>query len=97
MGEAIFSFTVDEELRNNFAAAAEAQQRAGEDLLRDYMREIVQEQQDAGDYDEWFRQSVQKGLDDVAAGRVMSSEDAEKEMNEFKTIFLRDRAGNKNR
>lgn len=29
-----------------------------------------------GNYDKWFRLAVQKGLDDVAAGRVLSLEES---------------------
>jgi len=31
-------------------------------------------------YDDWYLSEVQKGLDDIAAGRVISHEEAEKEM-----------------
>mgnify|MGYP001807801368 CR=1 FL=1 len=97
MGEAVFSFTVDEKLRSEFDTAAEARQRSGEDLLREYMLELVQDQQDAAGYDAWFRQAVRKGQDDVAAGRVMSAEDADKEMRDFKASLSSDHVQNADR
>lgn len=33
-------------------------------------------------YDEWYLAEVQKGLDDIEAGNVISQEQAEKEMDE---------------
>jgi len=47
MSEATFTFRVDETLKNEFATAAKARDRTGAQLLRDFMREFVRQQQSA--------------------------------------------------
>ena len=59
MSEATFTFRVDEALKNEFATAAKARDRTGPQLLRDFMREFVQQQHEASEHDAWFRHQVQ--------------------------------------
>ena len=63
MSEATFTFRVDEALKNDFTSAAKARDRTGAQLLRDFMREFVQRQEEAADHDAWFRREVQAGID----------------------------------
>ncbi|WP_435656283.1 CopG family ribbon-helix-helix protein [Brucella pituitosa] len=63
MSETTFTFRVDDALKTDFAKAAKAKDRSGAQLLRDYMREFVRQQQEAAAHDTWFRQQVQSGLD----------------------------------
>ena len=77
MGQATFTFRVDQELKRNFASVAKSLDRTGAQLLRDYMRVIVRRQRDAEEHDAWFRDQVQIGLDSANAGRLMSNEDVE--------------------
>jgi len=63
MDEATFTFRVDEALKSEFSAAAKARDRSGAQLLRDFMREFVRQQQEAAAHDAWFRRQVQIGLD----------------------------------
>jgi predicted transcriptional regulator len=79
MTDATFTFRVDEELKDAFSEAAKANDRTGAQLLRDFMRDFVQQQQEKAEYDAWFRRAVQKGLDSANAGRVVSSEEVEAE------------------
>lgn len=51
LSEATFTFRVDEALKNEFATAAKARDRTGAQLLRDFMREVVQQQQEAAEHD----------------------------------------------
>ena len=67
MSEASFTFRVDVALKNAFAAAAKARDRIGAQLLRDFMREFVQKQQEVVEHDAWFRRQVQAGLDSAEA------------------------------
>jgi predicted transcriptional regulator len=48
MSEATFTFRVNEALKFEFSTAAKARDRSGTQLLRDFMREFVQRQQEAG-------------------------------------------------
>ncbi|NLD13714.1 MAG: hypothetical protein GX665_01310 [Gammaproteobacteria bacterium] len=77
MSEATFTFRVDEALKNEFATAAKARDRTGAQLLRDFMREFVQQQQEATDHDAWFRRQVQAGLDSAKAGHLVSAAEVE--------------------
>ena len=77
MSDATFTFRVDEALKNEFAMAAKARDRTGAQLLRDFMREYVQQQQEAAEHDAWFRRQVQAGLDSANAGRLVPASEVE--------------------
>ena len=79
MTEATFTFRVDEALKNEFAAAAKARDRSGAQLIRDFMRDFVRQEQDSAEHDAWFRRQVQAGLDAAAAGDLVSDETVEAE------------------
>ena len=79
MSEATFTFRVDEGLKAEFSNAAKANDRTGAQLLRDFMRDFVQRQQQAADHDAWFRRQVQVGLDAATAGDLVSDEEVEAE------------------
>jgi predicted transcriptional regulator len=77
MSETTFTFRVDEALKNEFATAAKARDRTGAQLLRDFMREFVQQQQEVAEHDAWFRRQAQAGLDSANAGRLVPSAEVE--------------------
>lgn len=77
MSEATFTFRVDEALKAEFLSAAKARDRSGAQLLRDFMRDFVRQQQDAAAHDAWFRQQVQAGLDSANAGNLIPAEEVE--------------------
>ena len=77
MSEATFTFRVDEELKREFSTAAKCRDRSGAQLLRDFMRDFVRQQQEVAEHDTWFRQQVQIGLDSANAGRLVPAEDVE--------------------
>lgn len=79
MSEATFTFRVDESLKEEFSSAAKARDRTGAQLLRDFMRDFVKQQQEAAEHDAWFRRQVQVGLDSANAGRLVAAEDVEAE------------------
>lgn len=79
MPEATFTFRVDEDLKASFADAARAHDRTGAQLLRDFMRGYVAQQQDAAEYDVWFRRQVQAGLDSANAGNLIPAAEIEAE------------------
>ena len=79
MSEATFTFRVDEALKNDFASAAKARDRTGAQLLRDFMRDFVRQQQEAAEHDVWLRRQVQMGLDSANAGELLSGEEVEAE------------------
>lgn len=79
MSDATFTFRVDESLKDQFTTAAKARDRTGAQLLRDFMRDYVKQQQDVAEHDVWFRRQVQIGLDSANTGDLVSSEEVEAE------------------
>lgn len=74
-----FNFRVDENLKTEFATAAKSLDRSGAQLLRDFMRDFVQKQQEMAAHDAWFRQQVQAGIDSANAGDLISTDEVEAE------------------
>ena len=75
MTKSTFTFRVDEELKNDFTDTAKALDRTGAQLLRGFMRDVVDSQQSTDkEYDEWFRREVQIGLDSANAGRLIPND-----------------------
>jgi predicted transcriptional regulator len=79
MSESTFTFRVDEGLKDAFSTVAKSRDRSAAQLLRDFMRDFVQQQQDIADHDGWFRRQVQIGLDSAQAGRLVAAEEVEAE------------------
>lgn len=79
MSEATFTFRIDEDLKRQFALAAKRRDRTGAQLLRDFMRDFVRQQQEAEAHDQWFRREVQLGIDAAQAGDLLSAGEVEAE------------------
>ena len=77
MSEATFTFRVDGALKSQFTQAAKSRDRSGAQLLRDFMRDFVRQQQEAAEHDAWFRREVQAGIDSANAGELTAAEDVE--------------------
>lgn len=74
MGDATFTFRVDDDLKEAFAEAARTQDRTAAQLLRDYMREVVQRQREDAGYESWLRAKVETARVSVRAGRGVSAD-----------------------
>ena len=79
MSDATFTFRVDEELKDQFSTAAKSRDRTGAQLLRDFMRDFVKQQQEATEHDMWFRRQVQFGVDSANAGNLIPAAEVEAE------------------
>lgn len=77
MSEATFTFRVDEALKREFSNAAKRRDRNAAQLLRDFMRDFVRQQQEASEHDAWFRRQVQIGLDSANAGQLIPADEVE--------------------
>ena len=75
MAEATFTFRVEESLKKEFSSFAKDMDRSGEQLLRDFMRDFVKQQQEAASYDAWYQKQVQIGLDEANAGQLVPQEE----------------------
>src|SRR5208337_4573641 len=60
--EAVFTVKLESDLRDAFAAEAEAVHRPASQLVREFMREFVARQREAREHDAWFRAEVQQAL-----------------------------------
>jgi predicted transcriptional regulator len=77
MSEATFTFRVDESLKDQFTTAAKERDRTGAQLLRDFMRDFVRQQQEVDEHEAWFRRQVQIGLDSANAGKLIPAAEVE--------------------
>lgn len=93
MSEATFTFRVDEHLKDQFTAAAKGRDRTGAQLLRDFMRDFVRQQQEAAAHDQWFQREVQAGIDAANVGDVISAKEVEAEAMAWRAETRRKMAG----
>ena len=75
--EAVFTMTLEPELRDEFMAEAEAAHRPASQVLRELMREFVQRQRAAREYDEFLRRKVEAGRASKRVGRGRANEKVE--------------------
>jgi predicted transcriptional regulator len=75
--EAVFTMKLEAGLRSEFMAEAEAARRPASQVLRELMREFVQRQRDARDYDDFLKVKVEAGRASMRAGLGKSNEEVE--------------------
>lgn len=75
--EAVFTMKLEPELRAEFMAEAEAAHRPASQVLRELMREFVQKQREARDYEEFLRRKVDAARSSMRAGVGRSSDEVE--------------------
>lgn len=88
MTEATFTFRVDESLKQEFSSFAKDMDRSGAQLLRDFMRDFVKQQQEAASYDAWYQKQVQIGLDEANAGKLVPQEEVKSHFDAKRTSLL---------
>lgn len=77
--QAVFTMKLEPELRAEFMAEAEAAHRPASQILRELMREFVQRQREAREYDEFLRRKVEAGQVSMQAGLGLSNDEVEAE------------------
>lgn len=75
--EAVFTMKLEPELRAEFIAEAEAVHRPASQVLRELMREFVQRQREAREYDEFLSRKVDAGRASMRAGVGHSNDEVE--------------------
>ena len=75
--EAVFTMKLEAELRADFMAEAEAAHRPASQVLRELMREFVQRQREAREYNEFVRRKVDAGRASMQAGVGHSNDEVE--------------------
>ena len=95
MAETTFTFRVEEDLKAAFVEAAKARDRTGAQLLRDFMRSLVQRQKQAVEHDSWFRDEVERALreaDDPSVNRI-SHEDVLSRWHQQRAVWAKSWGG----
>jgi hypothetical protein len=77
--EAVFTMKLESELRAEFMAEAEAAHRPASQVLRELMREFVQRQREAREYDKFLDRKVEVARLSMRAGRGRSNDEVEAE------------------
>jgi predicted transcriptional regulator len=77
--EAVFTMKLEPELRAEFMAEAEAAHRPASQVLRELMREFVQRQREAREYDEFLRRKIEAGRASMQAGKGRANNEVEAE------------------
>ena len=75
--EAVFTMKLEPELRAAFMAEAEASHRPASQVVRELMREFVERQQQAREYDAFLRAKVDTARAQIASGQYVSDNDVE--------------------
>lgn len=75
--EAVFTMKLEPELREQFMAEAEASHRPASQVLRELMREFVDRQRQAREYDAFVGRKVEAGRASMRAGVGRSNEEVE--------------------
>ena len=77
MSESTFTFRVEESLKQEFTSAARSRDRTGAQILRDFMREYVAQQNEDAEYDNWYRRQVLAGIESANEGRLIPAAEVE--------------------
>jgi predicted transcriptional regulator len=77
--EAVFTMKLEPELRDEFMAEAEAVHRPASQVVRELMREFVQRQRAAREYDEFLHRKVKAARSSMRAGVGRSNDEVEAE------------------
>ncbi len=75
--KAVFTMKLEAELRDAFMAEAEASHRPASQVLRELMREFVERQRQARDYDAFRGRKVEAGRASMRAGVGRSTDEVE--------------------
>ncbi|MCL2658640.1 MAG: antitoxin of toxin-antitoxin stability system [Betaproteobacteria bacterium] len=86
---------LEPELRDAFMAEAEATHRPASQVVRELMRDFVQRQREAREYDDFLRRKVETARISMRAGRGRSNEEVEADAAARRAELLRkaDEAG----
>lgn len=75
--EAVFTMKLESKLREEFMAETEAAHRPASQVMRELMREFVQRQREAREYDEFLRNKVEVARHSMRAGQGKSDVEVE--------------------
>lgn len=91
--EAMLTVKLEPELRDAFMAEAEASHRSASQVTRKLLREFIERQRQAREYDAFLRAKVDAARAQIASGQVASGADVEARF-AARRAALRVKAGN---
>ena len=77
MSKAVFTMKLESELRDEFMAAAEAAHRPASQVIRELMRDYIQQRRGEREYDEFVKRKVEVAQAQIARGQQLSNEEVE--------------------
>lgn len=75
--EAVFTMKLEPDLRDAFMTEAQASHRPASQILRELMREFIQRQRQAREYDDFLLHKVQTARTSMQAGLGISNDEVE--------------------
>jgi UTP:GlnB (protein PII) uridylyltransferase len=75
--EAVFTMKLEPELRADFMAEVAKEDRPASQVVRELMREYIQQRRQVRDYDDYLRQKVEASRTSMRAGHGQSNEEVE--------------------
>ena len=87
--DAVCTMKLEPQLREAFIAEAAAAHRPASQIVRDLMRDFVQRQREARDYEEFVRRRVETARSERQAGLSFSNEEVEAEFAARRADLLR--------
>jgi len=73
VSESTFTLRVDASLKEAFTEIAKMQDRSGAQLIREFMRDVVQKAHSQEAYEQWFARKVAEGRADARLGHVVDN------------------------
>lgn len=77
--EAVFTMKLEPDLRAAFVAEAEAAHRPASQIMRELMRDFIQRQRDAREYETFLRSKVEAGRASMRKGNGRENTEVEAE------------------
>lgn len=75
--EAVFTMKLEPELRSAFMEAAASDDRPASQVVRELMRDYIEQKRQARDYDAFLRQKIAAAQKSMQMGQGRSNEDVE--------------------
>ena len=90
--EAVFTMKLEAELREDFMAEAEGEDRPASQVMRELMRGYIEQRRKAREYDGYLQRKVEEGRASMRAGLGRSNEEVEAEFAARRRQVAADRA-----
>lgn len=85
---AVFTMKIEPDLRDAFMAEAEATHRSASQLVRELMRDYVQRQAEAREYDAFLRRKVERARQSAQAGLSYTNDEVDAEFAAWRAAVL---------